>query len=58
MSSGVRIMASGTLCFLYRGVNKLVLQLFLELRVAVQAKLSLGPRLQLELVLPVRNRNS
>ncbi len=58
MSAGVRIMASGTLGFLHGGVNKPALQLFFELRVTIQAELSLGPRLQLELVLPVRNRNS
>ncbi len=58
VGSSMRIVTSGALASLHRGVNELTFQLFLEIGMAVQAKLSFGSGLQLELILPVASRNS
>ena len=51
VGGGMRIMASGTFGRLHRSVNELALELLLEVVMAVETKLSFGPRLQSELVL-------
>lgn len=49
-------MAFRALPLFYGRVNKLALELFLELIMALQAELPLGLRLQSEFILPINQR--
>jgi len=52
---GMRVVAPGTLGTLHRGVYELAFELFLEIGMAVETQLPVGPRLELELILAIRN---